>query len=118
MSVYYPPVEAHDNVVQAALSVIQTTHYSRAEDPHADAAAEYSQEQLALAARALVEAVDKLPADQQPIGWVRQPCTAALMPLGTEPVEPCVVIGKHVTHQTKAGRKWTDADSGLEEIGA
>lgn len=71
MSVYYPPVEAHENVITAALRVIQGTHYARPEDPHADAEAQYGQEQLALAARALAEAVDKLPEDRQPIGWTK-----------------------------------------------
>lgn len=71
MSVYYPPVEQHENVVKAALRVIEGTHYARADDPHADAEAQYGQEQLALAARALVEAVGKLPEGEQPIGWTK-----------------------------------------------
>ncbi|MEW2393130.1 hypothetical protein AB0933_32695 [Streptomyces venezuelae] len=69
MSVYYPPVEQHETVITTALRVNQGTHYARADNPHADAEAEYGQEQLALAARALAEAVDALPADRQPIGW-------------------------------------------------
>ncbi|MFD6421062.1 hypothetical protein [Streptomyces sp. NPDC060198] len=59
----------YDNVIKAALRVISATHYARVEDPHADAEQEYSREQLALAARALVQAVDEQPADDQPIGW-------------------------------------------------
>lgn len=71
MSVYYPPVQEHENVIRAALRVIEGTHYGRASDPHADAEQQYSEEQLALAARALVEAVDRKPADEQPVGWSR-----------------------------------------------
>jgi hypothetical protein len=69
MSIYHPPVNEHETVVATALSVVQATHYSRADDPHEDAAYEYSVEQLALAARALAEAVDRKSADEQPIGW-------------------------------------------------
>ncbi|MFC9497704.1 hypothetical protein [Streptomyces sp. NPDC056982] len=71
MSVYYPPVDQHENVIKAALRVIEGTHYGRADNPHADAEAQYGQEQLALTARALAEAVDKKPADEQPIGWTK-----------------------------------------------
>ncbi|MFI2620460.1 hypothetical protein [Streptomyces sp. NPDC018584] len=71
MSVYYPPVEQHERVITTALHAIESTHYARAENPHADAEAQHNEEQLALAARALVEAVDKLPADKQPIGWTK-----------------------------------------------
>jgi hypothetical protein len=69
MSVYHPPVEEHENVVKAALRVIGSTHYQRADDPHADAEQEYAEEQLALAARALTQAVDRKDPDEQPIGW-------------------------------------------------
>lgn len=69
MGVYYPPAAQHDTVITTALRVINATHYFRAEDPHADAEQEYSQEQLALTARALADAVDRMPADEQPIGW-------------------------------------------------
>ena len=71
MSVYYPPVHEHETVIRAALRVIEGTHYGRPEDPHADAEQQYGEEQLALAARALVEAVDRKPADEQPVGWAR-----------------------------------------------
>lgn len=71
MSVYYPPVEQHENVIKAALRVIEGTHYQRADDPHADAEQQYGQELLALAARALVEAVNAKPADEQPVGWAK-----------------------------------------------
>jgi len=69
MSVYYPPIDEHENVIKAALRVIEGTHYQRADDPYADAEQQYGQEQLALAARALAEAVDRKPADEQPVGW-------------------------------------------------
>lgn len=72
MSVYYPPVKEHENVIKAALRVIGSTHYQRADDPYADAEQEYSQEQLALAARALAEAVDRKPADERPVGWAKE----------------------------------------------
>lgn len=69
MSVYYPPVQEHENVIRATLRVIEGTHYGRPDDPHADAEQQYGEEQLALAARALTEAVDRKPADEQPVGW-------------------------------------------------
>ncbi|MFD3516277.1 hypothetical protein [Streptomyces sp. NPDC058657] len=69
MSVYYPPPAEHENLIRAALRVIESTHYQRADDPHADAEVQYAQEQLALAARALTEAVDRQKPDEQPIGW-------------------------------------------------
>lgn len=72
MGIYHPPVDEHETVVSTALHVVAATHYSRADDPHEDAAYEYSIEQLALAARALAEAVDRKPADEQPIGWAKE----------------------------------------------
>lgn len=117
MSVYYPPVEEHENVIKAALRVIGSTHYQRAEDPYASAEQDYAEEQLALAARALVQAVDRKDADEQPIGWVaagEEPgCSAGLLPLDDlkAPVERCIVRGKHDVHQTAEGRKWTNADA-------
>lgn len=71
MSVYHLPISEHESVLSAALHVIQATHYGRESDPHADAAQEYAEEQLALAARALTQAVDRKPADKQPIGWAK-----------------------------------------------
>lgn len=129
MSVYYPPVEEHENVIRAALRVIGSTHYQRADDPHADAEAQYAEEQLALAARALVQAVDRKEANEQPIGWnpttapaepQEATCAAGLLPLDdlAAPIERCVVRGKHGVHQTTEGRKWTDADAGLEDVNA
>lgn len=69
---YFPPFTEHDDLIKAALRVISATHYSRPEDPHGDAEHEYAGEQLALAARALVQAVDRKPADDQPIGWNKE----------------------------------------------
>lgn len=40
-------------------------------------------------------------------------CSAALMPLGSDPVEPCVVHGPHRRHRSLLGQRWTDADAGL-----
>lgn len=122
MSVYHPPVDEHENLIKAALRVIGSTHYQRADDPHADAEQEYAEEQLALAARALTRAVDRKEPDKQPIGWVEQEpaadCPAGLLPLDdpTAPVERCVVRGTHVVHETAEGRKWTNTDAELEEI--
>lgn len=72
MAPYYPPFDEHDTVIKAALRVIEADHYARAEDPHADAEQEHASEQLALAARALVQAIDRKPADDQPIGWNKE----------------------------------------------
>jgi hypothetical protein len=56
-------------VEAAALRAITAHYYCRAEDPHSSAEAEYASEQLAMAARDLVRAVEALPADKRPIGW-------------------------------------------------
>jgi hypothetical protein len=61
--------EAQAAVEAAALRSISTHHYARETDPHADAADEWAGEQLALAARDLVRAVEAMPPDQRPIGW-------------------------------------------------
>jgi hypothetical protein len=63
-------VAARERVIRAVLRVLESEHEER---PHAHSAAEaeYAVEQLALAARKLVEAVDALPPDEQPIGWRR-----------------------------------------------
>lgn len=65
----YAHAHARDELILAAMRVIAADHYVREEDPHADAESEYSGEQLALAARALVRAVDALPEADWPIGW-------------------------------------------------
>ncbi|WP_030186594.1 hypothetical protein, partial [Streptomyces capuensis] len=64
--------DSHDTLLTTALRVIQATHYARPDSPHADAELQYSREQLALAARDLVEAVDQQPADDQPMRWRRE----------------------------------------------
>jgi hypothetical protein len=61
--------EAQAAVEAAALRSIAAHHYGRPEDPHADAEDEYASEQLALAARDLVRAVEAMPEDKRPIGW-------------------------------------------------
>jgi hypothetical protein len=58
-----------EEVERAALRSITASYYGKADDPNFDAEQEYAGEQLALAARALVRAVDALPPDQQPVGW-------------------------------------------------
>ncbi|MFF0378811.1 hypothetical protein [Actinoplanes missouriensis] len=60
---------ARQRVESAALDSISASHYYRDEERHADAAAEYAGEQLALAARDLVRAIEALPPQRQPIGW-------------------------------------------------
>jgi hypothetical protein len=61
--------EAQEAVEAAALRSITAHHYSRPEDPFADAEDQHAGELLALAARDLVRAVDALPEDRRPIGW-------------------------------------------------
>lgn len=73
MSSYWPPNPQFQDLIRAALRSIHADHYEDEHNPHLDAEREYSAEQLALAARELVRAVDALPADQQPIGWTEQP---------------------------------------------
>lgn len=36
------------------------------------------------------------------------PCPAALLPLGSDPVEPCIVRGHHTQHRTAEDRTWAD----------
>ncbi|MFJ2202430.1 hypothetical protein [Streptomyces violaceusniger] len=69
MSLYPPPWQPTQQLVTAVLRQIQSTHYANEASPHWDAEREHSAEQVALAARALVRAVDALPEDQRPIGW-------------------------------------------------
>lgn len=65
----YESAVAHDALVRAALRVITADHYGDDASPYADADSEHASEKLALAARALVRAVDALPEADQPIGW-------------------------------------------------
>lgn len=64
--------EAQARVEAAALRSIAAHHcYADPSNPHADAEDECAGEQLALAARALVRAVEALPEYKRPIGWDR-----------------------------------------------
>lgn len=60
---------AQHRVEAAVLRSIAANYYFRDEDPHSGAEAEYAGEQLALAARDLVRAVDALPEGERPVGW-------------------------------------------------
>jgi hypothetical protein len=57
------------HVQETALRSILAREYGRPEDPNGDAAAEHADEQLALAARDLVRAVERLPEGKRPVGW-------------------------------------------------
>lgn len=59
---------AQDGVEAAALRSITAQHYSDGERHAADEST-YASELLALAARKLVRAVDRLPREHQPVGW-------------------------------------------------
>lgn len=114
MSVYYAPTPEHENLIRASLRVIEGTHYARPEDPHADAEQQYGEEQLALAAQALTEAVHRKPADEQPVGWTPKSSPDAARVAELEGLleclaspDPCVWQGQVcVTHS------W-DSDIGL-----
>jgi hypothetical protein len=69
-----PVPEAQDRLTAAVLRSISAVHALET-DPHAhaDADCEYAAEQVALAARALVDAVDRLEPYQQPLGWPQVP---------------------------------------------
>jgi hypothetical protein len=69
MNAYWPPNTEQTKLINAVLRTIQADHYSRENDPHLDAEREYAAEQLALAARELVRAVDALSEKGQPVGW-------------------------------------------------
>ncbi|CAM5506684.1 hypothetical protein SANTM175S_07204 [Streptomyces antimycoticus] len=69
MSLYQPRQPHTHRLVSAVLRQIHSTHYADEASPHWDAEREYSAEQVALAARELVRAVDALPEDERPIGW-------------------------------------------------
>ncbi len=60
-------ISARENLLRTALRVMTAER----DDPHADHDDEvrYAGEQLALAARELVRAVDAMPEDDQPVGW-------------------------------------------------
>lgn len=63
-------IRAQHRLHAAVLRSITADHYAE-EGPHADAEAEYADEQVALAARDLAEAVEALPAGERPVGWDR-----------------------------------------------
>jgi len=69
--VHYSPelCSAQAVVEKAALRAIAADRYADESDPHSDAESEYAGEQLALAARNLVRAVEALPENERPIGW-------------------------------------------------
>jgi hypothetical protein len=67
---YTPPPEQTDRLFRAVLRSINADHYANENDPHADAEAEYATEQVAITARDLARAVDALPEDRLPIGWL------------------------------------------------
>lgn len=47
----------------------------------------------------------------------KEPCPACLLPLGSAPVERCIVEGPHEQHVTAQGARWTD-DTGNDPGGA
>lgn len=61
------PIAAKAQLIQAALRLITADYADEAAD--ADAESEYADEQLALAAHALVTAVNAQPEDKRPVGW-------------------------------------------------
>lgn len=64
--------EAQHKLLRTALNTVVAVDYGQDGDPNDDANAEYHLEQLALAARDLVDAINALPeADGRPVGWVR-----------------------------------------------
>lgn len=86
----YAAAVAHDALVRAALRVVAADHYGDEASPYADADATVAREKLALAARALVRAVDALPESDQPIGWAEEPkpvSFAKAVPAELVPVE-------------------------------
>lgn len=55
-------------LIRAALRCLTVDH-ARSDDANSDADAEYAYEQLALAARDLTEAVERLEPTDRPVGW-------------------------------------------------
>jgi hypothetical protein len=68
MGGYWVPVE-HIALMRAALQCAAADNYADDADRHADALAEYAVEQVALAARELVAAVDAAAPEARPFGW-------------------------------------------------
>lgn len=77
--VRYAVPEARDRLTAAVLRSIRADHYANDADPNADAESEYAADQVALAARDLVESVNRLEPHQQPLGWP-QPSASAPEP--------------------------------------
>ncbi|MFE2994165.1 hypothetical protein ACFXG4_04025 [Nocardia sp. NPDC059246] len=63
---------ARDELAHAAVAYVRAMIDPR-EHPHSAAAAEYAEEQMCLAARQVVRAVEALPAERQPVGWDAAP---------------------------------------------
>ncbi|MFJ1993008.1 hypothetical protein [Streptomyces asiaticus] len=104
MSLYQPPPQAHQ-LTSAVLRQIHSTHYADESSPHWDAEREYSAEQVALAARALVRAVDALPEDQRPIGWnTDQPEADTTAPHPWHFLYAIIHGTRHAIRLTKGGR--------------
>lgn len=61
-------IVARGELILAALRVLSAERRDGAERGSADEL-DYAEDQLALAARQLVNATDALPADQRPVGW-------------------------------------------------
>jgi hypothetical protein len=61
---------ARNELLRAALRVLAAERGNES-DPHFGDELDYAQEGLALAARDLVDAVNQMPADQQPVGWAQ-----------------------------------------------
>lgn len=91
----YGPQQA---VEKAALRVIAADRFAREEDPHADAESEHADEQLALACRDLVDAVNAGDPREWPVGWACGEVGTG-WPNGTDggPVntEPCRLRPEH-----------------------
>ncbi|WP_029923920.1 hypothetical protein [Nocardia otitidiscaviarum] len=62
-------VAAREQLAHAALCYVQAQIDPR-EHAHSAAQVEYTEELMCLAARRLTQAVEALPEDKQPIGWV------------------------------------------------
>lgn len=62
------PIDAKEKLISAALRVVQT-EYLPASDPTGDWEAEFADEQLALAARDFVQAVEAQDPKDRPVGW-------------------------------------------------
>lgn len=63
------PFEAQSAVEAAALRSIATHYYDNPADPNGDASDELAADELAMAARDLVRAIEALPVGERPIGW-------------------------------------------------